>query len=425
MTAINDANSMLNAIESGDLVSAQNYFKKSLQNDSDELIYNLAEELYGMGFTHYAKEAYELLLTRYPQEDSIRTALADIAIDDGEIDHALELLSQVNPESDAYVSSLLVKADLYQSEGLNEAAESSLRQAQQLMPDHDIIQLALAEFYFDIQSYHQAIPIYRRLIMQGTLEVSKIDIVARLGVAYAQIGNYDNAIGYLEQIKPENITLTTQFQLAVVYYQNTQWQDAIDLFNDIIDVDPKYTSVYPLLGKAYEKLNKIDEAYRIYQEGLSQDETNSQLYRLAGITAQKLNELESAETYLVKAIALDEADTMAITSLAQVLLLQDRAAEVIALILNQQENDVIDNSFYWVLAKAYEMTDEYEKASENYDLAWPLLQNNTDFLLDAMAWYRENGQRDIEIQALQQYLKLVPDDIEMQLRLADYENDSM
>lgn len=413
------AQKMLDALASGQLETAQQLFAQSLRQDSDEMIYSLAEELYALGFLNQSRRAYKKLLEKYPKADELRTALADIAIEDGEIDEAQNYLAQIQPDSDSYLQALLVKADIYQSEGLNESAEYSLLQAEKIAPNEEIIQFALAEFYFANQFYQKAVGRYRALLLQGKREVSRVDLVARIGVAYAQIGQYDHAIGYLEQIKPEVMTLDTRFQLAILYQENHREDDAIRLFNAILDLDPKYTSVYPLLGQAYAQINQFDAAYRIYQAGLAQDETNGQLYRLAGLAAEKLGDVAEAETYYLQGLTLDESDVAILVTWTDLMFTQHRYDEIIARLTAAMHDDVLDAQFYWSLARAYQAIGDTTKAAENWANAAPLFQENSTFLRDLIDWYHEQGQPTEEIEALKQYLFLAPDDIDMQMRLED------
>lgn len=342
----NYAQKMLDALSSGQLDEAQHLFAQSLRHDDENLIYSLAEELYALGFLNQSRRAYKKLLEKYPEEDEIRAALADIAIEDGEIDEAQNYLAQIQPDSPSYLRSLLVKADIYQTEGLNESAEYSLLQAENIAPEEEVIQFALAEFYFANQSFQKAIKRYRALLLKGQREISRVDIVARIGVAYAQIGNYDHAIGYLEQIKPERMTMDTRFQLAILYQETQHENEAITLFNEILASDPKYTSIYPLLGKAYEQLNQIEDAYRTYQAGLAQDETNIQLYRLAATAAQKMGDLDAAENYYHQALKIDDADVTTIINLTDLYLEQQRFDEVITDMTKYLADDLTDPQFY-------------------------------------------------------------------------------
>ena len=417
----NYAEKMLDALSSGQLDTAQKLFAQSLRHDSDEMIYSLAEELYALGFLNQSRRAYKKLLDKYPDEDDIRTALADIAIEDGQIDEAQDYLAQIRPSSPSYLQALLVKADIYQTEGLNESAELSMLQAEKIAPDEIIIQFALAEFYFANQSYHQAIPRYRSLLLKGEREISRVDLVARIGVAYAQIGNYENAVGYLEQIKPEQMTLDTQFQLGVLYQENDRENDAIKLFNSILESDPKYTSIYPLLGQAYENQQDFDHAYRTYQAGIAQDETNTLLYRLAGLAADKQGDLAAAQSYYQKALALDENEVMTIIAYSELLLSQHLYEEDVQLIEKYIAEDVVDPQFYWDLARSYQALGQDDKANKYWQQASPLYNDDVAFLHDLVDWYHEQGMREQELVTMKQYLKIAPDDDDMQMRLESVE----
>lgn len=413
------AQQMLDALSAGQLEKAQQLFVKSLRQDSDDLVYSLAEELYALGFLNQSRRAYKKLLNKYPDEDEIRTALADIAIEDGNIDEAQDYLAQIMPDSTSYLQSLLVKADIYQSEGLNESAEHSLLQAEKIAGHEDIIQFALAEFYYANQAYQNAIPRYRELLLRGQREISRVDIVARIGVAYAQVGNYENAVGYLEQIKPETMSVDTRFQLGVLYQENARQEDAIKVFNDILEIDPKYTSIYPLLGQAYESQQDIESAYRTYQVGLSEDETNTRLYRLAGSAAEQIGDIDAAKAYYQQALVVDDEDVTTIILLSSLLLSERQFEEDINLLTQYIANDVIDPQFYWDLARANGAIGNEEETEKNWLTAEPYFQENTQFLSDIIAWYHEQGNQELEIKTMQQYLFLEPDDADMQMRLED------
>ena len=120
---------MLDQLQAGQLEAARSSFRQALAKDDDELLFSLGEELYGLGFLQQAQRVYLTLLERYPAEDELRTNLATIAIDEGHNDEALSYLAQVKPDSPAYLESLLVAADLYQTEEEFEVTEQKLQEA--------------------------------------------------------------------------------------------------------------------------------------------------------------------------------------------------------------------------------------------------------------------------------------------------------
>ena len=55
---MNNSQQMLKALEEQDLVKAEHYFVKALENDPSDLLYELATYLEGIGFYPQAKEIY-------------------------------------------------------------------------------------------------------------------------------------------------------------------------------------------------------------------------------------------------------------------------------------------------------------------------------------------------------------------------------
>src|SRR5699024_11877433 len=101
----------------------------------------------------------------------------------------IELLTSISEDDPAYLQALLQLADLYQSEGLFEVAESKLLEAKNIQPDEPIIDFALGEFFFSTGEYQRAIIHYEKLpdhmteirSEEHTSELqSRFDLVCRL-----------------------------------------------------------------------------------------------------------------------------------------------------------------------------------------------------------------------------------------------------
>ncbi|MBS9337472.1 tetratricopeptide repeat protein [Fructobacillus parabroussonetiae] len=418
----NHAEEMMSALQLGQVDQAQKAFDLSLKEDSDDLVFSLAEDLYAMGFVDESKQAYQQLLAKHPDEDQLKSSLAELAIEEDQLEEAQDYLAQISPDSEAYLQSLLVKADLYQQEGLQESAELSLTKARQLAPDEPIVTFALAEFYFSTGEYNKAISLYRSLLLQGQRRIAKVDMAARIGTAYAAVGNVENAIAYLEQIKPLDLTIDTKFQLAFLYQEQGQIDQAIDLYEEILDQDPHYTSVYPLLGQAQEKANEKKGALQTYQAGLSYDQTNPLLYRLTGNLAFQLADDSLAEESYKKALALDDLDLTTIAALADFYLAKHDYDQTIRVIKEAGEKDLVDPKFNWDLARAYHAKELDEQAKPYWQQAFEDYPADTDFLHDLADWYHETGQIAAEKETIERLLAITPDDFEMEGRLADLED---
>lgn len=410
------AERMLDELSSGQLDAAKKSFASSLRYDDDDTIYSLAEELYGLGFSNQAKRAYQKLLDKYPDEDQLRTALADIAIDDDDTDKALMYLSEISTDSTAYLESLLVAADLYQSEGLTEAAEDKLLTAYQLDDQEPIIQFALAEFYFATGKYQTAIPYYRQLIKAGERYFSGLDIVSRIGVAYALVGNFDNALGYLEQIKEADMTPDVRFQLGLTYATNPEnWQKAIKTFTQLRDLDASYAGVYEPLAQLYVDTHEPDKALVTYQEGIAVDPFNIKFYQEGAKIAAELGEEEQAKSLYQEGLENVPDDATLITSYSDFLVQNDDHVGNINLLNEYFSNDDTDINpqLYWNLAQSYTALEDFDMATKYWEAALPSFMDTAEFLKPAYYYFRNEGERELALRALQAYVQLVPGDFDM------------
>lgn len=407
------AEQMLDALSSGQLDEAKKLYALALRHDDDDLLFSLAEELYGLGFLKQAKRIYLKLLDKYPEADELRTGLADVLIDEDEIDDAIMYLSQIEPTSDAYLQSLLVMADLYQTEELFEASEQKLIQAKAIAPDEPVILFALGEFYFNMRQFKDAIKYYKELLLQGINNFSRVDLVSRIGVAYAQAGNFDNAIGYLEQIHEADITPEIQFQLGFTYFQLEEYEKAIPALEKVIEMDKQFASAFPYLGQALVETNQLENAFRIFQQGLAVDTFNETLFRLAAETAIKLDDFTQGAKYYEEGLAIEPDDMALVLGLSNLYLQMDKDDANIELLSGYVQNDEVDPQIYWNVAKSLARVSQWELARKYWHAASDGFMDNADFLREAFNFAREDGDLNWAIDLGEAYVALMPEDGEM------------
>lgn len=410
----------LDFLEDGNIEEFNKQYNLALHHDSDEIVYSLAEELYSYGFTNQAKELYEKLLKKFPDEDELRTDIADILISEGNADEALEQLSKIGKDSPAYLQSLMVQADLYQTQELFEVSREKLLEAKKIDPDEDVITFALAELFYTMGEYNKAIPQYLTLIKKGIMNLSAVNLVERVGISYANDSNFENAIGYLKQIKTVDMSSDVKFETAFTYLQLKEYDQAIDIFKELRDSDPQYATLYPYLGQALEATNKIEDAYKVLQEGLSVDQYNEKLYLATARAALKLSETDDALKYLQEGNKIDPDDIEIVLELSNLFVFREDFEENVKLLNTYIENHELDPQFYWNLAISYDKLDNLKLAHKNYLAAKPYFEDNSDFLKEAALFFREYGDKDNSYELLSRYVKMQPNDEEAAFMLEEY-----
>ncbi|USS87414.1 tetratricopeptide repeat protein [Fructilactobacillus hinvesii] len=412
----------LEALQNNDLDSYQKNLKLAEAQDDDELLFSLAEEIYSLGFADDALQLYRKLLKRYPDEDELRTYIADILITQDETDKALDYLHQIQPDSEFYLNSLLGQADLYQTQGLTVVSEQKLKEAEKLAPDEPVVKFALAELYFSEGKYAEAIPLYLALIKQGKLNISNVNLVERIGVAYANVGNFENAIGYLEQIQPAEMSPAVQFETGFTYLQLKDYKKAIALFETLRDTDPQYSSLYPYLGQALEADHQPEAALRTYQEGIGIDEYNVTLYLLAAKLAEQQGDQATAIDYLQRGHQANPDNLAVITQLAAAYLRNQQNQAVVDLLTPYRNEHETDGQLDWDLAVANARLDNLTEATADYKQAYSSFKDDPEFLKEYILFLRETGSVQATLPLLRHYVQLAPNDDEMIYMLEDLED---
>lgn len=410
---MNYGEQMIEALQNNALEEAQELFIEALEKDQPEELYVLADTLYQLGFLAETKAIYEHLLIDFSHDDELKIGLAEIAIEEDDIDGAMDWLMAIEEESPAYPQALLVSADLYQVQGLYEVSEQKLLLAKELLPDEPILTFALAELYFVMGKYAQAIYGYEELSEAGLGEISGINLAQRIGSAYSAVGDFEQAIPYLELAEKENETTDLLFELGFTYLQNKEYRRASETLFKLKELDTSYTSLYPYLAKSLEEENQLDRATEVIREGLRADQYNPELFYYAADLFLKLGDEEQGEYYYQESLELNPDNETVQLALINLYLKQERFSEAVVKIDTALENEEADAQFYWSLALAQEGLENYAKAAEAYQTAYPSFTRNKDFLKAYALFLREEGALELTKEVIEKYLEIESSDEEM------------
>ncbi|MCG4823039.1 tetratricopeptide repeat protein [Streptococcus gordonii] len=397
---------MLSAIEAQDLVQAEQWFEKALLEDSDSILLDLAEYLESIGFFLQAKRIYNKLAPLYPQ---VNLNLAAIASEDGDLEEAFGYLEEIRSNDPWYVNALLIKADLYQMEGLPDVAREKLVEASQLSDD-PIITFGMAEIDFELGNFTQAIKEYASLDNRTIYEQTGISTYQRIGVSYASLGKFEAAIEFLQKAIELEYDESAVFELAVILYDQEDYQKANLYFKQLDTLSPDFEGYEYIYAMSLHADNQAEAALLMAQQGLNKNPFDSQLALLASQVSYELHDTEKAESYLLD--AWDNADDLEELALrlTNLYLEQERYEDILAL-EDQDWDNVLTR---WNIARSYQVLEDIEKAQELYGELHRDLRDNPEFLEEYIYLLRECGELERAKQEAQHYLSLVPDDSVMQ-----------
>ena len=397
---------MLQALEEQDLTKAEHYFVKALENDPSDLLYELATYLEGIGFYPQAKEIYLKIIEDFPE---VNLNLAAIASEDGQIEEAFAYLEEIQADSDWYVSALALKADLYQMEGLTDVAREKLLEALTYSEDPLLI-LGLAELDSELENYQEAIQGYAQLDNRTIYEQTGISTYQRIGFAYAQLGKFETATEFLEKALELEYDDLTAFELASLYFDREEYQKAVLYFKQLDTISPDFEGYEYGYSQALHKEHQVQEALRITKQGLEKNPFETRLLLAASQFSYELHDASGAENYLLTAKEDAEDTEEILLRLATIYLEQERYEDILDLQNDEPENLLTK----WMIARSYQEMDDLDTAYEHYQELAGDLKDNPEFLEHYIYLLRELGYFEEAKVNAQAYLKLVPDDVQMQ-----------
>lgn len=403
---MNNSQQMLQALEEQDLTKAEHYFIKALENDPSDLLYELATYLEGIGFYPQAKEIYLRIVEDFPD---VNLNLAAIASEDGQIEEAFAYLEEIQADSDWYVSALALKADLYQLEGLTDVAREKLLEALTYSEDPLLI-LGLAELDSELENYQEAIQGYAQLDNRTIYEQTGISTYQRIGFAYAQLGKFETATEFLEKALELEYDDLTAFELASLYFDQEEYQKAVLYFKQLDTISPDFEGYEYGYSQALHKEHQVQEALRIAKQGLEKNPFETRLLLAASQFSYELHDASGAEDYLLTAKEDAEDTEEILLRLATIYLEQERYEDILDLQSDEPENLLTK----WMIARSYQEMDDLDTSYELYQELAGDLKDNPEFLEHYIYLLRELGYFEEAKVNAQVYLKLVPDDVQMQ-----------
>ena len=403
---MNNSQQMLQALEEQDLAKVEHYFAKALENDPSDLLYELATYLEGIGFYPQAKEIYLKIVEDFPE---VHLNLATIASEDGQIEEAFAYLEEIQADSDWYISALALKADLYQMEGLTDVAREKLLEALTYSEDPLLI-LGLAELDSELENYQEAIQGYAQLDNRSIYEQTGISTYQRIGFAYAQLGKFETATEFLEKALELEYDDLTAFELASLYFDREEYQKAVLYFKQLDTISSDFEGYEYGYSQALHKEHQVQEALRIAKQGLEKNPFETRLLLAASQFSYELHDTSGAENYLLTAKEDAEDTEEILLRLATIYLEQERYEDILDLQSDEPENLLTK----WMIARSYQEIDDLDTAYEHYQELAGDLKDNPEFLEHYIYLLRELGYFEEAKVNAQTYLKLVPDDVQMQ-----------
>ncbi|WLD91816.1 lipopolysaccharide assembly protein LapB [Alkalihalobacillus sp. AL-G] len=398
----------IEAIDQGEIKEGLALLKQLRDKSDHETLLEIAQLYYELGFIEEAIDVTEELIAFYPDVNELKVFAAELNVEVDREEEALDLLSTIHSEDAEYLQAMLLSADLYERQGLAEVAEQKLLEAKRHAPNEPVVSFGLGEFYLFQGNFHRGVLYYQELYEQGIKEMNGISVLLRLAESLSGSGAFEEALRFYEEGINEETNPDAWFGYGLTATRVEEYQKAINAFNRLKDLDPQYTTLYPLLAKAYEEEGANKEAVETYLEGIRLDEFNEDLYLQAGRLALRMNDFEKGEELLKHTLSINPANSDACLAIMTFYATEERYEELIDLGIEVERYGDIDHESNWRIAQAYRELENDEIAIKRYETAYNGLNDRVEFLEDYGTYMLEIGQRNEAIALYKRALDIDP-----------------
>lgn len=195
----------------------------------------------------------------------------------------------------------------------------------------------------------------------------------QLASVYLQQKKFDEAI---EQYQKMNNLDASHFQaqinLALAFENNWRYEEAAFIYQRLLEEDPENTYVYLHISEVLIKLGKIQEAISYLLKAQELEPKSAMVFNHLGRAFSRLGELSKAIKYFEKALLSKPHDVQTLYNISQVRHYKQGHFPEIRKIQEHLQNESSDNEkilCHYALGKVYDETEHYERAFYHFSKA--------------------------------------------------------
>ncbi len=283
--------------------------------------------------------AYTEALQYDPQSDELAYALSKVFLSDGKKLSALLYIKMAIRLNSSEANYWQLLQYLEEQEGRIENAADALKMYMKLSPGYDYVHtLKLSQYYFAL----------------GKKKETKNILISK--------------------VKDTHTSASEIYEIASLLAMNGLNDEAISVYNSLIERDPLDVQAWIFLGELYEMLDRYDDAMQTYSKALEKNPDNLIIILSIGNLCLMENDWDCAVAHFEKAYTagMEKAEKAGITyldiprTLTAVYFYAGRDDDAIALYDSLKTAGRDDAQLYFSLGKAMNFLERYAEAEKYY-----------------------------------------------------------
>ena len=250
-----------------------------------------------------AKKAIKLALDQHPKSVNLLLMKAELFTFEDKFEKAMELLERLKALEPNNEEIYILIANIYSKQDLHFDAIEILKEALDFADDLIEIHSIMGMEYLFLEDFENAKESYIQC-----LENDENDYTALYNIIYCFdfLDQNEEAIVFLKDfLDRQPYCEVAWHQLGKIYFENKQYEKALEAFDFAIISDDYFIGAYLEKGKVLERLSRYKEAIECYTLTLQIDDPTAFAYLRIGKCFLKLNDPEKALKHYKKALHED------------------------------------------------------------------------------------------------------------------------
>lgn len=300
----------------------------------------------------------------------------------GKLKEAINMLTDLERMGSVSFEVLLTKASVFSQLKDSKNAIRYFKSALEASTneDRDEVYLDLAIEYENLNDFRSALKVLEDAILHNPKNEAAIYEIA---FCYDQLGEFEQSIKCYSDFIDENpYSFTAWYNLGNAFLKLEKFEKAIWAYDYCILINDEFGPVYFNLGNAYLTVNKFNKAIECFDKCMELDGEDPVAICYIGECHEQLKQYDLARHFYQRSLELAPLLADAWLGLGILEDLEGRTREGIELIRKAAELDPENAGVYYVLAGAYEKLEEFDEASDYYQLSLSLDPEDDECLVD-------------------------------------------
>lgn len=262
-----------------------------------------AAQLIQVGDLEGAAELMEKVISERPDNPSYLYEYGALLIDIERYEEAYDLGAQIIDLNARDVRGFALEANALVWQGQHSAAIPIALSGLELNPRFSMLYSALTRAYVETSRWNDGLDMAER-----GLSINPNDAALSRAYAYAlqSVAEYDQATSYLEQsIESRPVFLPTYFELAGLYLSQNRDQEAIDLYDRILSIQPRNARAMLRQCLAYRKVGEFSRALGFCEDSVSNDGTDPEALFQLGLLYYRERRFQESRDIFAQCVEYD------------------------------------------------------------------------------------------------------------------------